>query len=350
MPDADNDKNYMQRCLDLALKGLGSTAPNPMVGSVIVADGKIIGEGYHQVFGGPHAEVNAITSVKDKSLLKSARLYVNLEPCSHEGKTPPCSTLIHDSLIPEVVIGNIDPNKLVAGKGKRYLEKNRLRVRMGVMEDECRELNRRFITFHEKGRPYIILKWAQSRDGFIDRKREKGSNVGINWISDKQARQLVHKWRSEEQAILVGTNTAEIDDPRLTVRDWEGKDPLRLVIDIKGRLSPALKLFDGSTRTLVFTRQPKTSKKNLEFVEVPEEKDVISFLLSHLHSIDIQSLIIEGGAHLLGSLISMDLWDEARVFSSQHDFGDGLKAPDTGQAQLQEISIGTGSLKIYRKT
>jgi len=349
MPDKEMDRMYMQRCLDLAGKGLGNTAPNPMVGCVIVADGKIIGEGYHRVFGGSHAEANAIDSVKNKKLLESSSLYVSLEPCSHQGKTPPCSTLIRTHSIPEVIIGCRDPNELVAGKGISELKKYGVKIRYGIMEKESRELNRRFITFHEMKRPYIILKWAQTGDGFMDRRRDTGKSHGINWITGKHARQWAHKWRSEEQAILVGTNTAAIDDPQLTVRDWDGRHPLRLVIDMKGRLSPRLKLFDGSTPTMVFTGKPKKERKNLEFVKVPPGKELLQFILAYLYSIDIQSLIVEGGARLLNSFIESGSWDEARVFSAETDFGKGLEAPLLHQDPLEKIPLHRGVLRIYRK-
>ena len=350
MPDTDKDRIYMQRCLDLARKGLGNTAPNPMVGCVIVVGGRIIGEGYHRIFGGGHAEVNAIASVKDRNLLRQASLYVNFEPCSHHGKTPPCSSLIIKNAIPDVVIGCTDPNELVAGKGMHDLEINGVRVRSGVMENESRDLNRRFITFHEKKRPYIILKWAQTRDGYIDRKRKGGNSHKITWITTEHERQWVHKWRGEEQAILVGTNTAANDDPELTVRDWHGVHPLRLVIDLKGRLSPGLRLFDGSTPTIIFSRKPKNGGENMEYVEVPPGRDTLQFILKHLYSLDIQSLIVEGGAGLLNSFIKSGLWDEARIFSAEMDFGEGLGAPVLNQGPLQEILVPSGFLSIYRNT
>jgi diaminohydroxyphosphoribosylaminopyrimidine deaminase/5-amino-6-(5-phosphoribosylamino)uracil reductase len=348
MPDTATDRIYMQRCIDLAGKGLGKTAPNPMVGCVIVAGGRIIGEGYHRIFGGPHAEANAISSVKDKKLLERASLYVNLEPCSHHGKTPPCSALIRTHSIPEVIIGCKDPHQLVSGKGISELKKYGVKVTFGIMEKESLELNRRFITFHERRRPYIILKWAQTLDGFMDRIRNSGESHGINWITGKQARQWVHKWRSEEGAILVGTNTAAVDDPELTVRDWHGKNPLRLVIDMKGRLSPRLKLFDGSTPTIVFTMEPKRPDRNLKYIKVPSEKENLKFILGYLYSIDVQSIIVEGGARILNSFIESDIWDEARVFSAELNFGKGMKAPLLNRDPSQKISVDSGFLSIHR--
>ncbi len=350
MKDRPGDRKYMQRCLELAEKGLGSVAPNPMVGCVIISEDSIIGEGYHSDYGGPHAEVNAIAAVKDKGRLKKARLYVNLEPCSHHGKTPPCSSLIISQGIPEVVIGCTDPNEQVAGNGIKDLQDHGVTVRYGIMEEYSRELNRRFFTHHQKRRPYIILKWAQTRDGFIDIARNADDNSGINWITDTQSRQLVHKWRSEEQAILVGTNTAAMDDPRLTVRDWLGEDPLRLVLDLKGRLSGELNLFNGSIPTLVFTRTAKKDQNNLRFVIVPENTDVISFITEHLHSHEIQSLIVEGGASLLGSFIDRDLWDEARIFTADKEFGEGLEGPVFQEVPQHKVAVPSGELSIYRKT
>ncbi len=294
--------------------------------------------------------MNAIASVKDRNLLRQACLYVNFEPCSHYGKTPPCSSLIVKNTIPDVVIGCADPNELVSGKGMHDLEINGVRVRSGVMEKESRDLNRRFITFHEKKRPYIILKWAQTRDGFIDRIRKGGKSHKINWITTEYERQWVHKWRGEEQAILVGTNTAGNDDPELTVRDWHGVHPLRLVIDLKGRLSPGLRLFDGSTPTIIFSQKPKNDGGNMEYVEVPPGQDTLQFILKYLYSLDIQSLIVEGGARLLSSFITSGSWDEARVFSAEMDFGEGLEAPVLNQDPLQEIRVPSGFLSIYRKT
>ena len=350
MADLSGDRIYMKRCLELAGKGLGHVAPNPMVGCVIVAEGKIIGEGFHREFGAAHAEVNAIASVKDVNLLRESCLYVNLEPCSHHGKTPPCSALIRRHHIPGVVMGSMDPNILVSGKGMQDLEMHGVKVRSGVLEDECRELNRRFFTFHEKKRPYVILKWAQSWDGFIDTLRSEDDTGGIHWISDPQARQWVHKWRSEEQSIMVGTNTAAIDDPELTVRDWKGRNPLRLVMDMKGRLPGDLKLFDGSTPTMVFTGKEGKNRHNLAFVKVPGGRETIPFLLEHLYSMDIQSVIVEGGGALLTSFIDLDVWDEARVFSSEKEFGKGLAAPAIRQVSDRATTISSGRLLLYRNS
>ncbi|HXC06303.1 MAG TPA: bifunctional diaminohydroxyphosphoribosylaminopyrimidine deaminase/5-amino-6-(5-phosphoribosylamino)uracil reductase RibD, partial [Bacteroidia bacterium] len=255
----------MRRCLELAAQGLGSVAPNPMVGSVIVHQGRIIGEGWHQRYGEAHAEVNAIAAVQEKNLLSGSCLYVNLEPCAHFGKTPPCADLIIRTGIPEVVIGSIDPFAQVSGKGIEKLVKAGIRVRTGVLETECRELNRRFFTFQEQKRPYIILKWAETADRFMDRIRTFGSGEAPLQISSAPSLQLLHQWRSEEQAILIGTHTALLDNPRLTVRERQGKNPLRIVLDPMNRIPASFHLKDGTTPTLVITAQPMGSSHNLEY-------------------------------------------------------------------------------------
>ncbi|HRS53852.1 MAG TPA: bifunctional diaminohydroxyphosphoribosylaminopyrimidine deaminase/5-amino-6-(5-phosphoribosylamino)uracil reductase RibD, partial [Bacteroidales bacterium] len=250
------DALYIRRCFDLARLGMGKVAPNPMVGCVIVNGNKIIGEGYHQEYGGYHAEVNAINSVIDKDLLKTAVLYVNLEPCAHYGKTPPCTDLIISSQIPKVVISNVDPFEKVAGKGINKLRAAGISVIVGVLKQDGKELNKRFFTFCEQKRPYIILKWAQSLDGFIDKERNSNEKLkGPTWITGDFFKKVVHKWRAEEQAIMVGTNTAINDNPKLTVREVPGKNPLRIVIDRVLKLPHNLNLFDSSTPTLVLTEQ-----------------------------------------------------------------------------------------------
>jgi len=253
------DNVYIRRCIELAENALGYTAPNPLVGCVIVNSGEIIGEGYHKEFGGNHAEVNAINSVKDKEKLKSSTLYVNLEPCSHYGKTPPCADLIIKMGIPKVVIGNIDPFKEVAGKGIQKLKDAGVEVISGVLEKDCEELNKRFLTFYKKNRPYIILKWAKTTDGFIS--PEKKITGKPFWITDDKLKPLVHKWRTEEQAIIVGTNTALADDPQLNAREWKGKDPLRIVLDQNLRLPKTLHLFDKTIPTIVFTSKKSSITK-----------------------------------------------------------------------------------------
>jgi len=313
----------MQRCIELARNGLDNVAPNPVVGCVIVSNGKIIGEGYHRKYGEAHAEVNAINSVKDKENLKTATLYVNLEPCCYHGKTPPCTDLIIRHKIPKAVIGCTDPAPKVSGKGIEQLKGAGCKVTYGTLERECKELNRRFFTFNEKKRPYIMLKWAQTMDGFIT--NGKGEPA---WISNELSHTLVHKWRSEEQAIMVGTNTAHLDNPQLNVREWSGKNPLRVVLDKTLRLSKDLHLFDRSIPTVVFTSCEKKSQKNLEYVNIDFKNPIIPQILEELYRREIQSIIIEGGAELLNSFIKNDIWDEMRVFIGNKIFGNGIKAPE----------------------
>lgn len=320
---------YMQRCLDLASAGLGKTAPNPLVGSIIVYQDTIIGEGYHQHFGGPHAEVNAIESVKDKSLLNKSVLYVNLEPCSHFGKTPPCADLILSCKIPKVVIGNLDPNPKVCGKGIQKLRDAGVEVQTDVLKNQGEELNKRFFTFHKRSRPYVILKWAQTNDRFIDKLRLPIENKQPSWITNEEARVLVHKWRSEEQAILVGTNTAFMDNPKLNIRNWSGKNPLRVVIDRRLRLPKNLHVFDGTQPTLVITQEntEDLNEPNLEYVSLTFDEYLPEYLLGELYRRQVQSLIIEGGTKILESFIQNRLWDESRVFTGKSYFTEGIPAP-----------------------
>jgi len=334
-----NHEIYIQRCLELAQNGLGSTYPNPMVGSVIVHLGKIIGEGWHQKAGEPHAEVNAINSVKNKSLLTKSTIYVSLEPCSHFGKTPPCSDLIIQHKIPTVIIGTVDPNDKVAGKGIEKLQKAGIKVKVGVLEKECRELNKRFFTFHTKKRPYIILKWAESADGFLSPLNKKEQKPV--WITNVYARQLVHKWRTEEQAILVGTKTVLDDNPQLNARDWFGKNPIRIILDRSGKISEDYAVKKGSQKSIILTEQEILTKdenciyENLIFGEQLPEK--ISNLL---YQYQIQSVIVEGGRQTLQSFIDDDLWDEARIFKGNIILHQGTKAPILkGEIVVKQKSI-----------
>jgi len=334
-----NHEIYIQRCLELAQNGLGSTYPNPMVGSVIVHRGKIIGEGWHQKAGEPHAEVNAINSVKNKSLLTKSTIYVSLEPCSHFGKTPPCSDLIIQHKIPTVIIGTVDPNDKVAGKGIEKLQKAGIKVKVGVLEKECRELNKRFFTFHTKKRPYIILKWAESADGFLS-PIHKNEQKPV-WITNVYARQLVHKWRTEEQAILVGTKTVLDDNPQLNARDWFGKNPIRIILDRSGKISEDYAVKKGSQKSIILTEQEILTKdenciyENLIFGEQLPEK--ISNLL---YQYQIQSVIVEGGRQTLQSFIDDDLWDEARIFKGNIILHQGTKAPILkGEIVVKQKSI-----------
>ncbi len=340
----EQDHLYMQRCIDLAREGLGLTAPNPMVGSVIVHNGVIIGEGYHRKYGGHHAEVMALQSVKDQSLLPHSTLYVNLEPCCHHGKTPPCTDLILRYRIPRIVIGTTDPYDEVAGKGIAKLRSNGCRVSVGVMKEESRRLNQRFFTFHEKKRPFIILKWAQTADGFIDVNRLPGAAQKPNWITSEKLRMLVHKWRTEEPAIMVGTQTALKDNPRLNVRDWSGPQPLRIVTDRQLGLGGKLFLLDGSQPTIIFNGKLDKTNGSTRYVKIDYEQDPLGQILQYLYAENIQSLLVEGGRELLQSLINTKQWDEARIFVGTMFFGNGIKAPDIGLSpSMSQVVIGKES-------
>lgn len=330
------NEKYIQRCIDLAKNGLPFAMPNPSVGAVIVFENKIIGEGFTAAYGGNHAEVNAINSVKDKSLLEKATLFVSLEPCSHFGKTPPCCDLIIQNKIPNIVIGTLDSNEKVAGNGiKKLIEAGR-NVTVGILEKECREINKRFFTFHEKKRPYIILKWAETQNGFIaPQKKDKNEPV---WITNEYSRQLVHKWRSEEQAILVGTTTVIDDNPKLNVRDWEGKNPIRIVLDQHNRIPKESHIFDNQLETIVL------SKAEIDF-----SKDVAIQIATFLFNNTIQSVIIEGGSQTIQTFIDANLWDEARVFKGTVFFENGKKAPILNSKWKEKKFILDDELLIYRK-
>jgi diaminohydroxyphosphoribosylaminopyrimidine deaminase/5-amino-6-(5-phosphoribosylamino)uracil reductase len=328
---------YIKRCIELAKNGLGTTYPNPLVGSVIVYNGKIIGEGWHKKSGEPHAEVNAINSVKDKSLLPKSTIYVSLEPCSHFGKTPPCCDLIIKHKIPNVVIGTVDPNEKVAGNGIKRLLGNGANVTVGILENECSELNKRFFTFHNKKRPYIILKWAESADGFIaPLHRDKKEPV---WLTNQYSRQLVHKWRSEEQAILVGTKTVLEDNPKLDVRDWKGNNPVRIIIDKIGKINDFFYIKDKKTRTIIITEQENIqSVENCIYENTIFESRLSEKICEVLVKHNIQSVIIEGGTTTLETFINDGLWDEARVFKSKIQLNEGVKAPNLkGNSEVLKI-------------
>ena len=318
------DEKYIRRCIELASNGLCNAAPNPMVGAVIVHNGKIIGEGYHAKCGEGHAEVNAIRSVKDETLLKETTIYVSLEPCSHYGKTPPCADLIISKGIPRVVVGCIDPFSQVSGRGIRKLREAGIDVTVGVLEEECKNLIRRFVTFNTQKRPYITLKWAESADGYIDINRENGSPVVL---STPVTSMYIHKQRAEHKAILVGRRTALLDNPSLTTRNWYGKNPLRLVIDRNLTLPAELKLFDHSTPTMVFTEKQKNSEDNLEYVALDFSKDILPQICTVLYDRKIQSLLVEGGTTLLQSFIDSELWDEIFVEHSEKVLYEGVKSP-----------------------
>jgi diaminohydroxyphosphoribosylaminopyrimidine deaminase / 5-amino-6-(5-phosphoribosylamino)uracil reductase len=341
------DIKFMRRCLELASKAEGSTYPNPMVGSVIVHNGKILGEGYHIRAGEFHAEVNAINSVSDKSMLKFSTLYVNLEPCSHFGKTPPCADFIISHEIPRIVIGTIDTSEKVSGKGVRKLKDAGCEVKAGVIEQDCRRLNRRFFTFHEKKRPYITLKWAQSADGYLDILRTGDQKTEPTWITGKPERILVHKWRASEQAILVGAGTVRADNPRLNVRDWKGSDPLKLILSSSGAHLEGSYLGSTNERVIVFTHSSRT--------DIPGELKVILKknipssiqIARYLYASGIQSLFVEGGAEVLNHFISTGLWDEARIFTGGAYFTDGVKAPLIKETLYSTANFSGSSLGIY---
>lgn len=342
----DGHEKYMRRCIELAKNGLGTTYPNPLVGSVIVHNGQIIGEGWHRKAGEPHAEVNAVNSVKDKSLLKDATIYVSLEPCSHFGKTPPCCDLIIANRIPNIVVGTVDPNIKVAGNGIKKLLETGKNVTVGVLENECHELNKRFFTFHQKKRPYIILKWAQSADGFIAPAfRDAQKPV---WISNQYSRQLVHKWRSEEPAILVGTQTVVDDNPKLNVRDWSGKNPTRLVIDKNNRISKESHIFDNQVKTIVFCAAELASEKeNVVFETLDFDGNIPEQIAAVLYKNELLSVIVEGGRQTLQTFIDSDLWDEARVFKGTVFLENGTKAPVLKSNFNSRQFIGNDELLIF---
>ncbi|WP_440121548.1 bifunctional diaminohydroxyphosphoribosylaminopyrimidine deaminase/5-amino-6-(5-phosphoribosylamino)uracil reductase RibD [Tenacibaculum sp. Ill] len=350
-----NHEKYIQRCLELAKKGIGTTRPNPSVGAVIVYENKIIGEGFTSPYGGPHAEVNAINSVQNQDLLKEATIYVTLEPCSHHGKTPPCADLIIEKEIPNIVIGCVDTNSLVAGKGIERLKKAGRNVIVGVCEEACKEHHKRFFTVQNKKRPYIILKWAETKDGFIAPLiKEEQKPV---WISNQYSQQLVHKWRSEEHAILVGTNTVIADNPSLTVRSWSGNNPIRIVIDKSLRIPTEATVFDGNIQTIVITEVEKetdviSNDGEKSHVLIYEKIDFSSRIAEQicevLHKHQIQSIIIEGGAQTLQTFINENLWDEARIFTGDISIKEGVEGPVFNAKLSSEEKIDNDILRIYR--
>lgn len=341
---------YILRCIQIAQNGLGSTAPNPMVGAVVVHNHKIIGEGYTSPYGGAHAEVNAIESVTDKALLKEATIYVTLEPCSHYGKTPPCADLILKYQIPKIVIGLLDPHKKVGGKGVQKLKDAGCEVIVGVFEKECREHHKRFLTFQEKNRPYIILKWAETADGFIapDNMLRKKTKEPF-WITNTYSKQLVHKWRAEEQSILVGTNTVLEDNPKLDVRNWSGKNPTRIVLDRSLKISSSFHVLDNSVKTIVFTEVKDKTKytKGIDYIIIDYSNKIAVQICNALHQLNIQSIFIEGGSQTLQSFIDEDLWDEARVFIGTSTFKTGTIAPSLTGSIISSEQIETDTLKTF---
>lgn len=332
----NSHEDYIRRCIQLGTNGLGTTQPNPMVGAVIVYNDRIIGEGYTSPYGGSHAEVNAINSVHDISLLSKSTLYVTLEPCSHFGKTPPCSDLIIRHKIPKVVIGCIDDNPEVAGRGVRKLRDSGCEVILGILEKECKNHHKRFFTFHNKKRPYIILKWAESSDGYIAPKTKKEKQPF--WITNVYSRQLVHKWRAEEQAILVGTTTVKEDNPSLTVRDWKGVNPTRFVLDKSKKLDVKHTVFNDDVKTIRLTEE-----------HIDYNAPIAAQISKYLYEQNINSVIIEGGSKTIQTFIDEGLWDEARVFYGSVLFKDGTKAPDFNGRVISETHIQKDTLKVYVK-
>ena len=340
-------EKYIKRCIELAKNGLGTTYPNPLVGCVIVFENVIIGEGWHKKSGEAHAEVLAIESVRNKELLSESTLYVSLEPCSHFGKTPPCADLILKYKIPNVVIGTIDPNSKVSGKGIQKLKDSGVNVTYGILVNECNELNKRFFTFHSKTRPFIILKWAESSDGFISPINKKEQKPV--WLSNEYSRQLVHKWRSEEQAILVGTQTIIDDNPSLTVRDWVGKNPIRVLIDRDNAIDTPSNVFDNQAKTIVFSNKEVTSNSDtIQYIKIDFDKNSTQAIVDKLFENNIQSIIIEGGRKTIQSFIDANLWDEARVFIGEINLNEGTKAPKLNRANYYKSLIKKDTLLIYR--
>ena len=343
------DESYIRRCLQLASNGKGWVSPNPMVGSVVVCDGKIIGEGYHREYGHAHAEVNAINSVADKSLLTRSTIYVSLEPCSHYGKTPPCSQLIIDSKIPKVVVATLDPFPEVAGRGIRMLQDAGINVTVGVLEKEAQELNKEFFTLQLKKRPYIYLKWAQTKDGFIDKKRKEGDPIVATPISNQYTKVLVHKIRSQVSAIMIATNTAINDNPSLTTRLWYGKNPQRIILDRTKRIPNDYHLFDNEVKTIIFTDESTYTEQDESTIYVPLkfDEEVLKNLLDILSERKIDSILVEGGATLLQSFIDAGIWDEAYIEIADKEFCDGTKAPKINGVIVEDKIIhGSKTLHI----
>jgi len=361
----NSDEIYIHRCLQLAELAQGDVAPNPMVGAVLVYDNKIIGEGYHMRFGEAHAEVNCINSVKQEyyHIISQSTLYVSLEPCTHFGKTPPCAELILEKKIPKVVIGCSDPFVQVNGKGIEKLQCAGVDVTVGVLEEDCKQLNRRFFTFQTEHWPYIVLKWAQTADNKIAT-RSGGANRLL--ISNEYTNRIVHKWRGEEAAILVGTNTALYDNPELTQRLWPGKNPLRLIVDMDLRLPPSLKVFNDAASTIIFnskqhsedlhwnTFSPSSVDESVGvmYYMVTEDVSLVHQICNALYQLKIQSVLIEGGAQLLQSFIDEDMWDEARVITNEDMIiGEGLAAPVLNQYNLKAVDHLNGDfVRYYLKT
>ena len=334
-----SDEYFMERCIQLAKLGKGKVAPNPLVGAVIVYQGRIIGEGYHEKYGFAHAEVNAVNSVKDSSLLKDATIYVSLEPCAHFGKTPPCALLLIEKNFKRVVIGSFDTFSEVNGKGIKLLEDRGIEVKLGVLEKECRDLNKHFFTFNEKRRPYILLKWAQTSDGFIDKEGKQ------HWISAPETQSIVHKLRSEYQGILVGRKTVENDNPSLTVRAFKGENPIRIVIDAQLKLENTLSIFDDQAPTIILNELKQDIQDKTSWIKV--DKITPLSIVEAMYKLGIQSVIIEGGRTTLQSFIDTKLWDEALIILGKGSVVNGTKAPELNLTAAKEIDFFGDRLLTY---
>lgn len=346
------DERYMRRCLDLAVLGAGTVSPNPMVGALIVHDGNIIGEGYTSPYGGQHAEVNAVQDAyrkfgeaEAKDRFQTSTMYVSLEPCSHFGKTPPCADMLVTLQFSRVVIGCLDPFSKVNGKGLKKLQEAGIETTVGVLEEACVFTNRRFFTRIQQQRPYVILKWAETGDGFFS-----PADGGQQWISNKASKQLVHKWRGEEDAILVGTATALADNPALTTRLWKGKNPKRILIDKDLKVKEDAAIFNEEAETIVFNAHQTDWQKKRKLIALENfELYLPQQILYQLYLLDVQSLLVEGGAQTLQSFIDAGVWDEARVFNSQHTWEHGKPAPKLAADVHVQQKVGNDDLKIYFK-
>ncbi|MFT4070820.1 MAG: bifunctional diaminohydroxyphosphoribosylaminopyrimidine deaminase/5-amino-6-(5-phosphoribosylamino)uracil reductase RibD [Dysgonamonadaceae bacterium] len=344
------DEKFMQRCLALALNGKGRVAPNPMVGAVIVRDGQIIGEGYHRQYGGPHAEVNAFNSVVDKSMIAGSDMYVSLEPCSHFGKTPPCANRIIAEKIKRVIIAVVDPNPLVAGRGVRLLLDAGIEVELNILEQEAKEINKEFFVYQTAQRPFVYLKWAQTKNNFIDQTRLPGQPAEPTVISSDYHKVIVHKLRSETMAIMIGTNTAINDNPHLTTRLWKGKNPVRIVVDRKGRIPENFHIFNNAVPTFVYTEKCETEivSGSTTYIPIRFTETMLETILHDLRLRKISSLMVEGGAQLLQSFIDSNLWNEAYIEIADKEFTNGVKAPVI-EGEIQDIQKDRGSVIIHRK-
>lgn len=336
-----NHETYMQRCLDLAQKALGKTYPNPLVGCVIVHNDVIIGEGFHKKAGENHAEINAINSVKNPELLKESTIYVSLEPCAHFGKTPPCANKIVQIGFEKVVIGTLDSHDKVNGKGKQIIENAGIEVVSGILEKECQEINKRFFTFHQKKRPFIILKWAESGDRFLDKDYEPTQ------IGNPLTKQFVHELRCQEHAILVGTKTALIDNPSLTTREIVGRNPVRILIDFDLKVPATFNLYNNETETIIFNSVKETIEGTIKFIKI-EKENFLEILMQKLFELQIQSVIIEGGSFTLQQFIDAKLWDEAIIIKNENlQLLNGTKAPKLNAEKIETKEFRDNTIEFY---